>query len=198
MKKLLVMVIVMAVVFGMSAGVMADDTLGEEILDVGLIINQYTEIDISDAMARPDATDNLVENDGVPYLNLAELNDPNNHVIGWELEVKSNANVDITVAETVSKKLKDEGMKVWAFDEEDWVVAPNVELFKDFGSSWGSYEEAATETGSNSNGRYEKISNVEGFNDIVAFGAQVNEEGFEEAKKGEYTGEIIVTVESAE
>ncbi|MFP4372364.1 MAG: hypothetical protein ACLFQ4_09120, partial [Halanaerobium sp.] len=193
-----VMVIVMAVVFGMSAGVMADDTLGEEILDVGLIINQYTEIDISDAMARPDATDNLVENDGVPYLNLAELNDPNNHVIGWELEVKSNANVDITVAETVSKKLKDEGMKVWAFDEEDWVVAPNVELFKDFGSSWGSYEEAATETGSNSNGRYEKISNVEGFNDIVAFGAQVNEEGFEEAKKGEYTGEIIVTVESAE
>ncbi|MFP4020972.1 MAG: hypothetical protein ACLFUK_05140 [Halanaerobium sp.] len=188
----------MAVVFGMSAGVMADDTLGEEILDVGLIINQYTEIDISDAMARPDATDNLVENDGVPYLNLAELNDPNNHVIGWELEVKSNANVDITVAETVSKKLKDEGMKVWAFDEEDWVVAPNVELFKDFGSSWGSYEEAATETGSNSNGRYEKISNVEGFNDIVAFGAQVNEEGFEEAKKGEYTGEIIVTVESAE
>lgn len=121
MKKLLVMVIVMAVVFGMSAGVMAE--LDTDDVGVDLSIGSYAEV----------AFENGNYELNFPEPNTNDYFEDERESVFIPFNVKTNDDVQITITEDMTSGLVDMlgESKVWPFAENppsEAVVAPYFAL----------------------------------------------------------------------
>ncbi len=200
MKKLGILVMALLLVVGMSLGVMAEDINVAQNLDsdinesveVGVKVNQYAEVILENARAR--SNDDVLEIEGErKIVDLLDLGNPDEHAIGWDLSVKSNDNVDITVQEDVSRTLADDSITPYRLDggtNTDWVVAPNVELFD---TNWSNHPDGGFGSAWENGSQYE-LAGVSNFNGVLQFNAQISEDRFEDAVPGRYDGTVYVIV----
>lgn len=211
MKKIMTLVLALVMVFGVSAMVGAADSAGniegntklQHHLKVGINVEQYATINVLESeMARYDRTE-LVDGTERKLVNLSSTGDSEGNAIGFRVNVKSNAPFKLRAEETVSKTLANSlpsNDYVWAFDDDgqDWIVAPNVEIFK---TNWSNHYNGRSR-GTGDTGRFEMVTFAEDSREeelVVQFNAQFKEESpsgnsFNKLESDAYEGEVILTV----
>ena len=194
MKKLFVMLVVMAVVFGMSAGVMAQ--LKSEDLDAAIKINQYVDLNIGEAR---DVDNNTF--DGTPTINVEYFGtDPggtgmnSKYAIYWPFSVRSNSNIGVLLEENISNNIKSnntETIKIWPYTDAAHDMAINLSLFNEHRSHKAT--DMPSELSGNSYIGSEHLGS--GVNNwTLGLNADVTSKGMDKINPDTYTGTVTVTV----